>query len=422
MKLSKTLTTITPFSKTLAMVLFVLLPIVGFYLGMKYQQLGKSEVNMQKTSISNSSETKVLEEKIDLLNTSLNKIISYSKQQKDISTIAQSLDEYKNGFNDFSLVSGKTKLSNLDKTSLEKLNLKIWEDYKLFFETKHLLSSNTSLSAKITEIQEILYTYLKSNISRSLNSILVKPNKKTSMTDSHNFISKFLNFNYQLIQTAQAQTEDAIIHKKVIIDPSSPGTSGGKLLCWRYESWVDLETGNIRQEVDSRFGDKCRTYIYIQSGKTDEQLALDPINKFAEWVKPPKVGVGSDLESKSNPYVEFKTNLEQGVYTLEGTSIYKDKETYKVRRSLYKNDYEDVYLDMNSYLPIAKLAYEEDIVVKTDPDDNTKSEVIRTGNMVNTYNFYFQTAEQINKSSLPSDLFDLTIPQGFELHDFVPFG
>jgi len=38
MKLSKKLTTVTPFSKYLAMALFILLPISTFYFGMKYQQ------------------------------------------------------------------------------------------------------------------------------------------------------------------------------------------------------------------------------------------------------------------------------------------------------------------------------------------------------------------------------------------------
>jgi hypothetical protein len=41
MKLSKTLTSVTPFSKYLAMFLFILFPFVGFYLGMRYQQIVK---------------------------------------------------------------------------------------------------------------------------------------------------------------------------------------------------------------------------------------------------------------------------------------------------------------------------------------------------------------------------------------------
>jgi hypothetical protein len=39
MKLSKKLTTVTPFSKYLAIALFIILPFVGFYLGIKYQEI-----------------------------------------------------------------------------------------------------------------------------------------------------------------------------------------------------------------------------------------------------------------------------------------------------------------------------------------------------------------------------------------------
>ncbi len=39
MALPKSLTTVTTFSKTLAMILFILLPFVGFYLGIQYQKM-----------------------------------------------------------------------------------------------------------------------------------------------------------------------------------------------------------------------------------------------------------------------------------------------------------------------------------------------------------------------------------------------
>jgi hypothetical protein len=38
MKISKSLTTVTPLSKTLAAILFITLPFVGFYLGMQYER------------------------------------------------------------------------------------------------------------------------------------------------------------------------------------------------------------------------------------------------------------------------------------------------------------------------------------------------------------------------------------------------
>ena len=38
MPLPKSFTTVTPLSKTLALILFILLPFMGFYAGMKFQQ------------------------------------------------------------------------------------------------------------------------------------------------------------------------------------------------------------------------------------------------------------------------------------------------------------------------------------------------------------------------------------------------
>ena len=37
-RLPKSLTTVTPLSKTIAFILFILMPFIGFYLGMHYQK------------------------------------------------------------------------------------------------------------------------------------------------------------------------------------------------------------------------------------------------------------------------------------------------------------------------------------------------------------------------------------------------
>ena len=51
MKFPKELTTVTPLSKYLAMVVFVTLPIVGFFLGMRYQEM-MDLASKQKTASS----------------------------------------------------------------------------------------------------------------------------------------------------------------------------------------------------------------------------------------------------------------------------------------------------------------------------------------------------------------------------------
>ncbi len=45
MKLPKYLVTVTPLSKLVALILFILLPILGFFLGMYYQQKIYTEVS-----------------------------------------------------------------------------------------------------------------------------------------------------------------------------------------------------------------------------------------------------------------------------------------------------------------------------------------------------------------------------------------
>lgn len=51
MNLPKSLTTVTPFSKYLAMFLFIILPFVGFYLGMRYQKSLTNNFSTQTTPI-----------------------------------------------------------------------------------------------------------------------------------------------------------------------------------------------------------------------------------------------------------------------------------------------------------------------------------------------------------------------------------
>ncbi|MGH7245422.1 MAG: hypothetical protein ACREGI_00630 [Candidatus Levyibacteriota bacterium] len=55
MKLPKSLITVTPFSKALALFLFILFPFVGFYLGMMYQK-SVTQISSDQNSTANTSE------------------------------------------------------------------------------------------------------------------------------------------------------------------------------------------------------------------------------------------------------------------------------------------------------------------------------------------------------------------------------
>jgi hypothetical protein len=51
MKLPKELTTVTPLSKTLALILFIVLPFIGFFIGVRYESLQKQQSKMPDVSM-----------------------------------------------------------------------------------------------------------------------------------------------------------------------------------------------------------------------------------------------------------------------------------------------------------------------------------------------------------------------------------
>lgn len=57
MKLSKTWTTVTPLSKTIALILFIALPFIGFYLGYNFKQLTIPSTYTKESFITSSSST-----------------------------------------------------------------------------------------------------------------------------------------------------------------------------------------------------------------------------------------------------------------------------------------------------------------------------------------------------------------------------
>src|SRR5205823_342291 len=65
-KIGKTFTTVTPLSKALAMILFILFPFAGFYLGMKFQQKmspqGIYYVSKQTTNSPNPSRIPIVDQ------------------------------------------------------------------------------------------------------------------------------------------------------------------------------------------------------------------------------------------------------------------------------------------------------------------------------------------------------------------------
>jgi hypothetical protein len=343
----------------------------------------------------------------------------------DTSSIVAALKKYKTEFNNYTLTINQLNLGVVDKNSFKSIRLAEWGNYKLYLAAKQRFATNTVASQTLTETQKLLDNYIKDQSKKSLDQIVVKASKKSG-TLFPRFLSRIGEI---MVDTVEAESSRNVIHKKVILDPDDPGRNGRLLLCWSYESWVELETGNIKQEQSVTFGTKgdynykCQTEVDIADGATGSKIGLNPVDKLAEWIIPPKRGIGS--EAKKDPYSEFKEKLEQGVYVLLGTDIFNGKEIYILKEPGYQLAYEIISLDAVNYLPVRKLGYAEDIIVigpTPDAADPTKSTIIRTGKVINELGFRYIVGEVIERESLPLDFFEPKIPDGYELKEWVPHG
>ncbi|PIR43203.1 hypothetical protein COV24_04125 [candidate division WWE3 bacterium CG10_big_fil_rev_8_21_14_0_10_32_10] len=131
MKLPKQISAVTTFSKILALVLFITLPIVGFYLGMMYEKV--------QLDIGNSSETPSLDLGIPMMeNTSLVCDVDRNNicDQKDIDFIKNRIESSRQDSNyhpeaDMD-VNGCITATDLTYTTnlIEKVNFLSWKTYR----------------------------------------------------------------------------------------------------------------------------------------------------------------------------------------------------------------------------------------------------------------------------------------------------
>jgi len=373
-------------------------------------QLGDDNISRQETSKAKD----LIESLTRSLREELLKI-----EPTDTPSIVAAIKKYEASFNSYTATINRLNIETVDKNLLKSIRLGEWGNYKLYLTVKQRFTTNSLASQTIATTQKILDGYLKSQSIQALSRIVIKPSKKSTALFPR-FASKI---DKMIINTVKAAGQRNVIHKKVILDPDDPGKSGRILICWGYESWIDLESGDIRQEQDVTFGNKCQTEIDITEGATGRKLGLNPVDKLAEWIIPPKRGIGD--ETKKDPYSDFKDQLETGEYILLGTDIFNGQEVYVLKRPGYKLDYEIISLDAVSYLPVRSLSYIEDVIIiepTPDADDPTISKLIRTGKLINNFGLRYIVGEVIEKESLPSDFFELKIPDGYELKLWVPHG
>lgn len=104
MKLAKSLTTVTPFSKFLAMLIFIIFPFIGFYLGILYQKY--SSPNIDNSALFSPSATAIVTNGSDKLDIFIKNGISDAQ----ISKLAHDLEATK-GVNKVKVTTQKEALS-----------------------------------------------------------------------------------------------------------------------------------------------------------------------------------------------------------------------------------------------------------------------------------------------------------------------
>lgn len=419
---------VNTFVITVVLAVIVVVGVVGYFVvGTKFSQPSSviKEGGFQPTPqpVDKLEHTAVSRQEENKAKTQIDSLVRSLREEvlkiapSDTTSAVEAIKKYEVGFNNYVATINQLNVETIDKNLLKSIRLAEWENYKLYLNVKQKFVTNTVVSKTVTSTQKTLDGYIKSQSLKALSRIVVKPSKRSGSLFLLHFVNKVSGAIVNIVKAAEGGD---IVHKKVILDPDDPGKSGRGLICWGYESWLDLENGNIRQEQNVTFGSKCQTEIDITEGSTGRKLGLNPVDKLAEWIVPPKMGIGS--EAKKDPYSDFESKLESGEYIILGTDTFNGQEVYVLKKPVYKLDHEIIYLDAVSYLPVRDLSYIEDVIIEPIPDDPTRSNVIRTGNLVNNFGLRYVVGEIIERGTLPPDFFEPKIPDGYELKEWVPQG
>jgi hypothetical protein len=377
----------------------------------------------------------------------------------NVSLVPEFLENYEEKFSNFNLKISQLEIEKIsDKNLITNLRKSEWENYKSFLDLKKSLTNYPQFSQKVTEIENLIEDNLKNQILKAVKTLTIK-NKVSS-----SFKSPFLAGIIKIF-LAQTTPSQKVIHKRV-----SSGES------WKYESWIELETGNIRQEIRIKTAREIISEIDITDGKTGKKLALNPDKKLAEWLDPKKGKIGIGDEQTKDPFTIFQTDLEEGKCHLEGADIFENKEVYVIECPFYEREYfkikgecvveskefgkkcigqgeickEEVldpnkeiytlkcpdyeivgepteqwghyntkeyklfYIDVQTYFPIKELIYEEHLYLEERVPNEFK--------LYKTLNFSYQyEGEIIDRELLPPDFFELKIPDGYELKEWVGY-
>lgn len=398
-------------------------------------------------------ESAVKSDKIELSQRSLLEILEQAEKftkEGQIDQAKGSLDAFSESLNEFFvLLSDKDDIEQIITKGggeIERIRKAEWSLYDAFYEKKDVFDLNKELVVQTKVIEDQIFVKLENSIISATEVMRFEYWKKGNQQDQQGRLFVPTVF-------AQEPLSSKVIYTAKRIDLNDPG-SQGKLIqdCWRYESWAELSTENLREQNQVNFGGgvrerTCEVEIDIASGASDKKLALDPVRKKAEWMdfQKGKIGIsGREATNNFDPFQNFNQQLKSGEYELQGTEVIDGQEVYALRRDYSKLynydtlDFDLLYINATTYLPIRRTSYGEIIEIKrteiqpiyneddffpagAPPTPTIKTEIIRTGVIEKVMNVIIE-GKFIERSELPQDFFEMKIPDGYRLEDFVGFG
>lgn len=318
----------------------------------------------------------------------------------DTSSVEENLNRYAEQFDKFVLESNKS-IKDLDESSLVNLREKEWENYSLFLELKKEIEPYPQFKEQIEDIETAIESRLTQQFLEATEKLIF--NNPKQLNYKGNKLLAVIGDFYHQIMSIKVE-EKGVIHKKVVCESVKDGSGDS------YEAWIDIETGDIRQELQAPYGKE----INITSGKTQRKLALDVDNKLAEWIDKGSGKVGIMSEGVDDPHTQFKNKLTEENCWLDGTDIVNVEQTYVLKCPIYDKDYILYYISATSYFPLREMTFYE--IILSEPT------VIKTGEVELIMDCWFTIAEIIDRESLPDYIFDQKIPDGYRIEDWVPIG
>lgn len=256
MNFPKSFTTITPLSKTLALALFILLPVLGFYLGTQYKT----------ASVTTIEETP-----------------SKSTQQTNSNKVPPENEYLTNDKAVFNFVSN-TRLYNKASSSI---NFKCYDEYSLPTGPKI-----TQLKEELAKKQRVINTVCTN--TRDNKVLLVSADKIAGRDSNHNLLIELLDF-YEPTQ----YTSEYLFQEAEQIDQRS-----FKLLDWSVNEDIIfwLQDNNLGRQLSYTI----KTYVY----NSKDFSSSTPTPKLVEYCDVGIAGGTSQRGIRScKRFVESKSSL-----------------------------------------------------------------------------------------------------------------